>query len=415
VTNDLAAHWLLDPGIDFLNHGSYGATPRRVLEAQTAWRERMEREPVLFMAELEPRLDRAREELAAFLGAPAADLAFVPNATTGVNTALRSLALGPGDEILTTDHEYNACLNALGVVTERSGARLVVAPVPFPISGPDEVIGAILACVTPRTRYALVSHVTSATALRFPIEAIVGRLLALGVETIVDGAHAPGMVPLDLQALGAAFYTGDGHKWLCGPKGSAFLYVRPDLQASVRPLAISHGANSPRAERGRFRLEFDWTGTPDPTAYLALPEAVRFIGSLLPGGWPEVMARNEALSLGARRLVAEATGTELPAPDTMIGPIAALLVPADVEPRPLAGDVPTGTSALDDPLHDALLSEDRIEVPVGAWPGVIRERSTLRLLRISAQLYNEPEQYRRLAATLSRRRAISPTLPAGPP
>lgn len=406
MTTDLAANWLLDPTIDFLNHGSFGATPIAVLEQQAAWRERMERQPVRFLAaELESLLDEARQAVGAFLGAPADDLAFVPNATTGINTVLRSLELAPGDEILTTDHEYNACLNAVREVARSHGAHAVVAPVPFPVSGPEEVLDAIIGCVSSRTRFALLSHITSATALQFPIERLVDELRARDVETIVDGAHAPGMVPLDLTRLGAAFYTGNGHKWLCGPKGSAFLYVRPDRQATIRPLAISHGANSPRHARGRFRLEFDWTGTTDPTAFLALPEAIRSVGSMLPGGWPAVMQRNMGLCLEGRRVVAEALATDALAPDAMVGAMAAMLVPVDVRPSPLPDSSAPGITLSDDPLHDALLAEDRIEVPIYAWPPVQSARPMLRLLRISAQLYNDADQYQRLAAVLVRRRS----------
>ena len=396
---DLAERWALDPGTVFLNHGSFGACPREVLAAQQALRERLEAQPVRFLArELEALLDGSRAELAAFVGADPDDLAFVPNATAGVNTVLRSLRFAPGDELLTTDHEYNASVNALRFAAERDGARVVVATVPFPIRSPGQAAEAILDRVTPRTRLALLSHVTSPTALVLPVETLVPELLRRGVETLVDGAHAPGMLPLDVAALGAAWYTGNAHKWLCAPKGAAFLHVRRDVQAAVRPLSISHGANSRRTDRTRFRLEFDWSGTFDPTPYLCIPAAIRAVGALAPGGWPEVQASNRRLALQGRDALCTALEVPPPAPDEMLGSMAAVLLPGDPSPS-------TALSPLDDdPLQVALRERFGIEVPVLPWP---QTRTTdgaalpRRLLRISAHRYNTPAQYDALAAALA--------------
>src|SRR5205823_2429592 len=310
MPSDLARFWTLDSAVAFLNHGSFGACPRPVLEAQQRLRERLERQPVrFFVRDLEPLLDDARSALAAFLGADPEGLVFVTNATTAVNAVLRSLALAPGDQLLVTDHAYNACRNALDFVAAAAGARVVVVPVPFPLASADAVVEAVLAQVTPHTRLALLDHVTSPTGLVLPIERLVRALAARGIDTLVDGAHAPGMLPLDLRALGATYYTGNCHKWLCAPKGSAFLWVRRDRHADVHPLTISHGANARRPGRERFRLEFDWTGTSDPTAWLTVPKAIEYVGGLLPGGWPQIMARNRSLALEARGVLTAAVGT----------------------------------------------------------------------------------------------------------
>jgi len=385
---DAARWWTLDPAIDYLNHGSFGACPEPLLAAQHEWQRRLEREPVLFLhREIERHLDAARAALAAFVGARPEDLVFVPNATAGVNTVLRSLAFAPGDELLTTDQEYNASRNALDFVAQAAGAKVVVAKVPFPIASPDVVVERIVASVTPRTRLALVDHISSPTGLLFPIERIVRELAARGVETLVDGAHGPGQVELRLDALGAAYYTGNCHKWLCTPKGSALLHVRRDRQATLRPLAISHGANSRRSDRSRMLLEFDWPGTFDPSAFLVIPQALQFLAGLLPGGIEELRKRNHALAMEGRKLLLQAVPQPDPCPESMVGSLAAIVLPDATEPQVQPAGV--------DPLHLRLFERHRIEVPVPLWPAPPR-----RLLRISAQLYNRREQYVRLADAL---------------
>ena len=382
--------WLLDQEVIFLNHGSFGACPRRVLEVQAEWRARLERQPLLFLVrELEQSLDAAREALAHFVGANADDLVFVPNATHGVNTVLRSLEFHPGDELLVTDHEYNACRNALDFVAERSGARVVVAKIPFPLRNVDEAVAAVLECVTPRTRLALVDHVTSQTGLVLPIARLVEELNRHGVDTLVDGAHAPGMVPLNLAQLGAAYYAGHCHKWLCAPKGAALLHVRRDKQKFIRPLTISLGANSARKDRSRFLIEFAWQGTFDPSAFLSVPEAIRFIGSLLPGGWPAVMAANRRLALAARKILCASLQISEPCPEELIGSLAAVPIP-DAAPNALPR-LPFNEY----PLQDALREKHGIEVPLIPWPAPPK-----RVLRISAQLYNSLPQYELLAKAL---------------
>jgi isopenicillin-N epimerase len=389
---ELARHWTLDPAITYLNHGSFGACPRAVLEAQQALRAQLEREPARFFNREAPVLfAAAQRELARFLNAPADGLAFVRNVTAAINSVLRSVPLAAGSELLVTDHEYNATRNVLEYAAAEKGCRVVVAEVPFPTPGPEAVVEAVLARVTERTRLAVLDHVTSQTALVFPIAELVRELQARGVDVLVDGAHAPGMVEVDIAALAPAYYAANCHKWLCAPKGVGFLWAREDRRRDVRPASISHGANANVPPDRRYAVEFMWTGTDDPTPALALPAALRFLDGLLPGGFGALRARNRALALAGRKLVADALGVPLPCPDAMIGAMAALPVPA------LPGlPAPAATSALSlDPLHDALFREHGIEVPVltcPAHPG--------RLVRISAQAYNELDDYERLAAAL---------------
>jgi isopenicillin-N epimerase len=393
---DVGAAWPLDPAITFLNHGSCGACPTPVLAAQQAWRDQMEAEPIDFLGrQLPGLLDATRTALADFVGGAADDLGFVPNATAGVNTVLRSLRFRPGDELLATSLEYNASLNALRYAAERDGAEVVIAGIPLPLRDPGDVVDAILARVTPRTKLALISHITSPTAVVLPIKDLVRELAAQGVDALVDGAHAPGMVPLSLDALGAAYYTGNGHKWLSAPKGSAFLHVRRDRQARIRPLSIGHGANDPRTDRSRFRLEFDTMATQDPTAYLAMGTAIAFMGGLLKGGWPALMDANRALALAGRDVLRDALDVDVLVDDPMLGSMAA--VPLRRPGSPLS---PGGGAA----IHDTLFREHRIEVPIyeipGGSPGSSAASEPITFVRISAQRYNGVEQYERLATVL---------------
>jgi isopenicillin-N epimerase len=391
--------WRLDPGIVFLNHGSFGATPEPVQVARQAILEDLESNPMVALERaFEPRLDAARAEVAGFIGADPEGTVVVPNATAGVSTVLRSLRFRPGDELLTTDHEYNACLNALQAAADEARARVVRVSIPLPIRDPREVTERLLAAVTPRTRLALVSHVTSPSGLVFPIADIVRELDRLGVDTLVDAAHAPGMVPVDVTALGAAYWTANNHKWLCGPKVSGVLVVRSDRRHLIRPLITSHGANDPREDRPRLWQLFDWQGTQDISAFLAVPFSIRLLATLHPDGWAGLMAENREAALRSRARLLEALGTTAIAPESMIGSMASVELPqgllhSDVEARA---------------LRDAMAVEDRIEVPISPFPVPGARTSPTEppatcFVRVSRQRYVEDEDIERLVEVLARR------------
>ena len=350
--------FLLDPDVVFLNHGSYGACPRPVFEAYQRLQRELERNPVEFLGRDRrfPELhDAARDELAGYVGADPENLVFVPNATTGVNVVASTLGLEPGDEVVITDHEYGAVDLLWRVVCERSGARLVRVAVPLPTVN----VGAtVLAAITPRTRALVVSHVTSPTALVFPVDELCRRAREAGVLTVVDGAHAPGQVPLRLDELGADFYAGNCHKWLCAPKGAGFLYARPEHHAHLDPPVLSWDFEAAGfAERHRYQ------GTRDPAAYLAVPAAIRFQAE---HAWDDVQARCHALADTARLGIAELTGlAPLSGADGFVQMVASELPPCD----PAA-------------VQRRLREEHRIEAPVREWNGRI-------LIRISVQAYND--------------------------
>ena len=335
----------------------------------------------------EERLEPSRVELAKFVAARPKDLVFVTNATTAVNAVARSLKLSRGDEVLTTNLDYNACRNVLREAVRRAGAKLTVARVPFPVRGPDEVVESVLNAVTPRTRLAMIDHVTSDTALVIPVARIVRELEARGVDTLIDGAHAPGMLPLHLKKLRPAYYTGNLHKWVCAPKGAAFLWAREDKQTALQPAVISHGNNRSRSAYTEFQDRFDWAGTCDPTPWFCVGEAIRWMGNSLPGGWDELRARNHALAIQAQRLLSQRFAVEPPCPENMLGSMATVPLPERLQKVQSNGKI--------DAEQLRLYDEFGIEVPfnrVGVPP--------LRCLRVSAQLYNSRAEYEYLADAL---------------
>ena len=388
--SELSKHWILDPNITFLNHGSFGACPKLILDEQTKLRTSLESDPVTFMESTVRELwAESLVRLSKFINADSEGMTFVTNATSGVNTVLKSLDLKPNDEIIVLDHSYQACWNAVDFITKKTGAKTVVATIPFPIDSNEQIIEEILQKVTDKTRLALVDTVTSPTGLRLPFEELVGELQSRNVDVLLDAAHGPGIVPLDIKKLDPAYVTGNAHKWLCTPKGSAFLYIREDRRNRTRPLSVSHGASIFGTDQERFRFEFDWTGTQDPTAWLCIPSAIDHIGSMLSGGWSAIMDYNTNLAIQGRNLLLEVLGTSKPSPDSMIVGLAAVSLP---------GSGVLTTSALEpDPLHTLLFEKYRIQVPVFGW-----SHHNKRYLRIASYLYNSLEEYEYLAEVLKK-------------
>jgi isopenicillin-N epimerase len=348
-----------------------------VLDAQREIQERAERNPMRFyVRDLPELLDGARTALASFVGASTEGLAFVPNVTTAVNAVLRSFPFVAGDAILVTNHGYNACSNAARYVAGCAGLQVHVAEIPFPIASPEEATRAVLAAVRAETKMAIIDHVTSPTALRLPIEELVPALQERGIVVFVDGAHGVGLLPLNLDALGADYYSSNCHKWLCAPKGSAFLYA-PRHMHEVRPLCISNHANRAAPGADRFRVEFDWPGTDDFSAFLTVPVAISIHD-------PGAQATHRSLVLWAREHLCAALSLAPPAPECMITAMASLVLKPATHP----------TQALFDPLH-AALAERGIEVPVFGFPC-----APARVLRISAQSYNTRDDYEALSTAL---------------
>jgi isopenicillin-N epimerase len=368
---ELREEFLLDPEVTFLNHGSFGACPRPVLERCQARQRELEREPVLFLARRLPELlDGARSRLAEYVGAAPDDLAFVPNATTGVNLAARSLELGPGDEVLATSLEYGACDLAWEWLCDRTGARYVRAEVPLPIARPEDVVEALFAARSDRTRVVFVSHITSETGLLLPVGAIVARAHAEGLPVVVDGAHAPAQTALDLERLGADYYAGNCHKWLCAPKGAGFLHVRPEHQDRIDGAVVSWGYD----DETTFRSRVERQGTSEPSAYLTVPDAIDYQAER---GWDAVRARSCALAREARDELRALLGTEPIAPPEMLLQMASVALP------PCDGAE----------LQRRLFDEYRIEVPVTR-----REA----LIRVSVAGYTGREDVERLLDALPR-------------
>lgn len=372
---------MLDPDVVFLNHGSFGATPQPVLDVYQQWQRRMERQPVLFLGrEIGDHLLAARQALGAFVNAPADDLVFLPNATTAVNVVARSLKLEPGDEVVTTDHEYGACDNAWQFMAQQRGFTVVRQPIPLPLTTIEAIVEQLWRGVTPRTKVIFISHITSPTAVTMPVAAICARARAEGILTVIDGAHTIGQIPLDLQAIGADFYTSNGHKWLMCPKGCAFLYARPEQQALIEPLVVGWGWGAERT----FTFDSDfidylqWPGTDDYSAYLSLPAAIQFRTDY---NWAAVRERcctlaNDAL---ARLLALTGLPSIYPAGDQQFHQQMALI------PLPDIGDMVA--------FKNRLYDQYRIEIPGINW-------NSGSYIRVSIQGYNTDNDVDALVSAL---------------
>ncbi len=383
--------FLLDPDVIFLNHGSFGACPRPVFETYQDWQRRLEHQPVQFLwCELDDLLYKARKVLGDYLNAPASDLVFVPNATHGVNIVARSLALETGDEILSTDHEYGACNFTWEFLCQKSGVTYKRQAIRMPVRSVEEIVEQFWQGVTPRTKVIFLSHITSPTSLAMPVEHICARARNAGIITIVDGAHAPGQIDLDLAALQADFYTGNCHKWMLGPKGAGFLYARPAMQALVEPLIVSWGYQSTYStpKESRFIDLLQWTGTKDPSAALSIPAAIEFMQR---NRWDEVRVRCHHLLRSAMAKICALTCLE------PIYPLeSSLYHQMGTIPIPLVRDVAE--------LKRRLYTDYRIEIPCLEWNG-------RHFIRASVQGYNTEDDLDQLVLALEN---LLPLLSASP-
>lgn len=373
-------------GVDYMNHGSYGACPRKVQDYVQQQRLALMRNPIEYYAIDNPKnLLENRQFWAGFTNADLEGIVHVECATLAVSTVLKSLALRgffkSGDEILLTSHGYNACNNAVRELVAFIGVKINLATIPFPLQSSAVAVDAVLAAANDKTRLALIDHITSETGVIFPIRDMVKGLKERGIETLVDGAHAPAQTPIDLKDLGAAFYTGNGHKWLCGAPGCAFLYVREDFRDRIRPLSTSHGANDPNPDASVFQKTFAWTGTRDTTPFSTPRVAFDALSSLHPDGLWGVVNDNRALVRYGYGLLLGALDAKPHAPDDMIGTMASVILPPGNAGK----------------LYTHLRQRYGFVTQLGEMSP---QYGTGRILRISAQAHNQPEQYERLTKAL---------------
>lgn len=377
---DLKSEFLLDPEVVFLNHGSFGATPKRVFSTYQEWQRTLEKQPVQFMINaLSGHLADARQSLGSYINSEADDIVYIPNATFGLNVVARSLKLGPNDEVLTTDHEYGACDNVWRFLSQKRGYKYVRQPIPIPLESSEAVAQELWQAVTPRTKVIYLSHITSPTATRFPIEMICARAREAGIMTIIDGAHAPGQIPVDMERIGADFYFGNAHKWMCAPKGAAFLYAKTERQALIEPLVVSWGWGSDSTfSSGSTYIDYlQWQGTNDPAAYLSVPAAIQFQAD---HDWPAVRRRCQKLARQAMDRICELTGLNPIYPEDWAQCHQMVTVPL-----PPIEDLPA--------LKTAIYEAHKVEVPLVQW----NDRS---FIRVSVQGYNDQGDIDALLAAL---------------
>ena len=388
VTEPYRQHWSLSADVTYLNHGSFGPSPNVVQSARREWSARLEREPMdFFIRQMEGLLEQAAERLGQFVGASSDDLVFVDNATTAMNIVAASIELTPGDQVLLTDHEYGAVLRLWRRTCQRTGAEIVVQPLPDPLVCDDEIVETLMAGVTDRTRLIVASHITSPTAAILPVEKICRAARQRGVPVCVDGPHAVAMIPLDMKSIGCDYYTASCHKWLCAPFGSGFLYVAGRRQQGIQPAVVSWGG-SLGGRPANWKDEFNWIGTRDPAGYLSVPAAIEFLESV---GLDRFRRRTHALVREARQQICALTGLEPIVPDESrrYGSMVTLPLPEEPSTGKHKSRIP-----LQDPLQGTLWEQHRIEIPIMHWKG-------RRLIRVSCHLYNTPADIDRLCAALS--------------
>jgi isopenicillin-N epimerase len=390
----VAARWQIRSDTIYLNHGSFGPPPDAVRRARRHWIDRLDEQPIdFFIRHFERELLAARNRLAEFVGTAGGNLIFVENATAGMNVVAASFPLEPGDEVLATDHEYGAVLRIWDRACREAGAGLKMVELPLPFSSAEETIAAIFAAATERTRLLIVSHITSPTAVTLPIERICGEARRRGIATAIDGPHAVAQLPLAIDRLGCDFYAASCHKWLSAPFGSGFLYVAPPHQRHVRPPELSWGRIQPTPIE-TWSDEFVWTGTRDPSAFLAIPTAIDFLEEV---GLEAFRARTHWLAQYARRRLVELTGLEPIVPDDPAWYGAMAHVPLPPRRVSAAADA-AARAAIGHPvanlLQHALWRECGIEVPIVEF----RDR---RYIRVSCHLYNDTKQIDRLLAGLT--------------
>lgn len=376
-----AKHWILNQQYCFLNHGSFGACPEKVLNYQRQLLLEMEQQPVKFMVrDLEERWHKARVDSAAFLNSDFRNLVFVKNATAGVNTVLNSLNLNSGDEVIVTNHIYGACFNILTEKALKTGFKISILNIDLPVQSEQEVVQKLNEAIKPNTRLLLIDHVTSPTAIVFPIEKIVRSFEEKNIEVLVDGAHAPGMLDLSPEKIGASYYVGNFHKWVCSPKGSAFLYVREDKKSKIKPFQVSHSYKN-TIESDSWSRDFFWPGTDDFSAFLSVPFAIEFMRTVLPGGWPELREKNNQLALRAKNVLESKLSVFPSSPEEMLGSMALVYLGEF--------DFLKNNFNKPNPIQNFLFEKYKIEVPIVNFP----YNSNKYWVRISAQVYNQDSQY----------------------